>query len=36
MGAFNLETAVTLGDRKYHIEQLYAVFGVNSKHEMQK
>ena len=36
MGAFNLETADTLEDRKNHIEQLYDVFGVDSKHEMQK
>ena len=35
MGAFNLETADTLEDHKNHIEQLY-VFGVDSKHEMQK
>ena len=36
MGAFNLETADTLEDCKNHIEQLYDVFGVDSKHEMQK
>ena len=36
MGAFNLETANTLEDCKNHIEQLYDVFGVDGKHEMQK
>ena len=36
MGAFNLETADTLEDRKNHIEQLYDIFGMDSKHEMQK
>ena len=35
MGLFNMETADTLEHRKNHIEQLY-VFGVDSKHEMQK
>ena len=36
MGAFNLEEGDTLEDRENHIEQLYEVFGVDSKHEMQK
>ena len=36
MGAFNLEKGDTLEDRENHIEQLYEVFGVDSKHEMQK
>ena len=36
IGASNLETADALEDCKNHIEQLYDVFGVDSKHEMQK
>ena len=36
IGAFNLETADTLEYCKNHIEQLYDVFRVDSKHEMQK
>ena len=36
MGAFNLEKGDTLEDRENHIERLYEVFGVDSKHEMQK
>ena len=36
MGAYNLEKAATLEDCKNHIEQLYDVFGVDSKHEMRK
>ena len=36
MGPFNLEKGDTLEDRENHIERLYEVFGVDSKHEMQK
>ena len=36
MGAYNLEKSATLEDCKNHIEQLYDVFGVDSKHEMRK
>ena len=36
MGAYNLEKAATLEDCKNHTEQLYDVFGVDSKHEMRK